>query len=81
MDADKTLAAVDTGDLFWKMALKRNPNPSKRVFEAFLYYSYTTFCQANLLYKVIADDQEFDILCQNVASEVKMHRVFVSILR
>ncbi|KAH8685468.1 uracil phosphoribosyltransferase-domain-containing protein [Tricladium varicosporioides] len=85
MDADRTLAAEDTGELFWKRALRfRRPgdegDPLKTLFSGPLGYSYTAFRQATLLYEEAADDQEFDALCQDVASEVTMHSEFVSLL-
>ncbi|KAH0544338.1 hypothetical protein FGG08_001479 [Glutinoglossum americanum] len=86
MDADKTLAAEDTGTLFWKRApSSRRPGgddcPLKTLFSSPLGYSYTAFRQATLLYEETADDQEFDALCRDVASAVTMHAEFVSLLR
>jgi len=86
MDADRTLAAVDTGALFWKKVSssrwpKEEGSPLKTLFDSNLGYSYTAFRQAILLYEETADDQEFDELCQDVASEVTMYPEFVSLLR
>ena len=86
MDADRTLAAEDTGALFWKrVSSSRRPRdedcPLKTLFSSPLGYSYTAFRQATLLYEETADDQEFDALCQDVASAVTMHPEFVSLLQ
>jgi len=86
MDADRTLAAEDTGALFWKrVSSSRRPSdedcPLKTLFSSPLGYSYTAFRQAMLLYEETANDQEFDTLCQDVASAVTMHREFVSLLQ
>ena len=43
-------------------------------------YSYTAFRQAVLLYEQTANDQEYDALCEEVASEVTMYPEFVSLL-
>ena len=86
MDADRTLAAEDTGALFWKrVPSSRWPSnkdfPLKELFGSDLAYSYTTFRQATLLYEETADDQEFDELCQDVASAVTLYPEFVSLLK
>ncbi|KAI9776078.1 MAG: hypothetical protein M1839_000591 [Geoglossum umbratile] len=86
MDADRILAAEDTGALFWKrISSSRRPGdedyPLKTLFSSQLGYSYTAFRQATLLYEETADDQEFDALCQDVASAVTMHPEFVSLLQ
>lgn len=80
MDADRTLAAVDTGKLFWERISKSNGSPLKALFGGPLGYSYTAFRQAVLIYEETVDDQEFDELCQDVAAEVTMHPEFVSLL-
>ena len=86
MDADRTLAAEDTGALFWRkvfdsQGLKDDEWPLKTLFSGSLGYSYTAFRQAALLYEETADDEEFDALCQDVASSVTMHPEFVSLLQ
>lgn len=80
MDADRTLAAVDTGKMFWKRA-SQGEGPLKALFSGSLGYSYTAFRQAVLLYEETASDQEYEALCQEVASEVTMYPEFVSLLR
>lgn len=87
LDADRTLAAEDTGTMFWtKVASSRklerdDDRPLKRLFSSPLGYSYTAFRQATLLYEETADDDEFDALCQEVASGVTMYHEFVSLLQ
>ena len=85
LDADRTLAAEDTGALFWKTVsnsrqLVDEECPLKALFNSPLGYSYTAFCQATLLYEEAADDREFDAFCQDVASMVAMYSEFVSLL-
>lgn len=86
MDADRTLAAEDTGALFWKRlsrSLQAIPKecPLKSLFSSSLGYSYAAFRQATLLYEETADDEEFDGIAQDVASEVTMYPEFVSLLQ
>ena len=88
MDGDKTLTAQDTGKVFWKtlsLAYPRNSidndDPLKAVFSSQLKYSYTAFRQATLLYEERADDHEFDVVCEKVASMVSMHPEFTLLLR
>ncbi|KFY03040.1 hypothetical protein V490_00334 [Pseudogymnoascus sp. VKM F-3557] len=86
MDADRTLAAEDTGALFWKRlsrSLQAMPEecPLKSLFSSSLGYSYAAFRQATLLYEETANDQEFDDLTQDVASAVTMYPEFVSLLQ
>ena len=85
IDADKTLAANDTGAMFWgKVPSSRRPGdelePLQTLFSSRLGYSYNAFRQATLLYEKAADDQEFDSICQDVASEVTMYPEFASLL-
>lgn len=86
MDADKTLATEDTGTLFWDMVTSNNPfpydgSPLEQLFSSALGYSYTAFRQATLLYEEKVDDQGFDNLCEEVASEVAVHPDLVSLLQ
>ena len=90
MDADKTLAAEDTGALFWKMltsslscsrSLNYTTTTLKALFSSRLGYSYTAFRQAVLLYEEAANDQEFETVCKGVASAVTIHPEFVSLLQ
>ncbi len=86
MDADKTLAAEDTGALFWKKVSDARPLeygafPSETIFSSALGHSYTAFRQVVLLYEEAASDEEFEALCQDVASAVTMHPDFVFLLQ
>ncbi|KAI9780695.1 MAG: hypothetical protein M1816_002773 [Peltula sp. TS41687] len=86
IDADRTLAAEDTGTLFWKRVSNSRQSmdeecPLKTLFSSPLGYSYTAFRQAALLYEEAANDQEYDALCQDVSSAVAMHPEFVSLLQ
>lgn len=86
LDADRTLAAVDTGRSFWNRHQKTQQwdgegHPLKSLFGSAWGYSYAAFRQATLLYEETADDQTFEILCHEVASEVTMYPEFVSLLQ
>lgn len=86
IDADRTLAAEDTGALFWKKVSESRPSgygasTLKELFSSPLGHSYTAFRQAVLLYEEATSDQEFDELCRDVASMVTMHPDFVSLLQ
>ena len=85
MDGDRTLAALDTGVLFWKTLSnsesRDEDNPLKPVFSSPMGYSYTAFRQAALLYEEAVDDHEFDAICEKVALAVTLHPEFVSLLR
>ena len=85
LDGDKTLAAEDTGELFWANLvrsgqLKDDQNPLKTLFSSSLGYSYKAFRQATMLYEEACDDQQFDTWCKDVASAVTMHPEFFSLL-
>lgn len=86
MDADRTLAAEDTGALFWKRVSDSRPLEYdaltlNALFNSPLQYSYTAFRQAVLLYEETNDDQSYDSLCQDVASAVTMHPEVLSLLQ
>lgn len=85
-DADKTLAAEDTGKLFWnKMsgspAAQNEDSPLSVLFDSQLQYSHTAFRQATLLYEEAADDQKFNALCEEVSSMVNMYPDILSLLQ
>ena len=85
-DADRTLAAEDTGALFWKTVSKsrqlvNDECPLKALFSSPLGYSYTAFYQAALRYQEAASDPEFDAFCQDVVSAVTMYPEFISLLQ
>ncbi|KAH9882696.1 hypothetical protein J1614_000061 [Plenodomus biglobosus] len=86
LDADRTLAAEDTGALFWKKHFESQPAtvgtlPLKALFSGPLGYSYKAFRQAMLFYEEAFNDEQYETLCQSVASDVRMYREFVSVLR
>lgn len=86
LDADRTLTSEDTGFLYWKLIseskyLEDGDKTLKDMFNSSLGYSYIGFRQAMLLYEETANDQEFDTLCQEVASLVPMHPEFLSLLQ
>ncbi|KAI2637444.1 uracil phosphoribosyltransferase-domain-containing protein [Xylaria nigripes] len=83
-DGDRTLAAEDTGELFWIHASmprpERRKSPLKDVF-SMLGYTHTAFRQAALLYEEVGAELNFDNLCTAVASSVTIHQDFVVLLR
>ncbi|KAI9746656.1 MAG: hypothetical protein M1818_000370 [Claussenomyces sp. TS43310] len=85
LDADRTLAAIDTGKLFWERVsnshLPEKYSPLKTLFSGSLGYSYTAFRQATLLYEEAASDEEFESICQEVAAAVKIYPEFLSLLQ
>lgn len=85
LDGDKTLAAEDTGMMFWKMMADADPEVDaltlKNLFRGKLGYTYTAFRQAALSYEEATNDNEFKDLCQRIATDVSMHEEFVSLLR
>lgn len=85
LDADKTLAAEDTGALFWKqLSDSQQPGDEQHslttLFSA-LGYSYTAFRQATLLCEETSNEQEYDGLCQKVASTVTVYPEFLTLLQ
>ncbi|KAI7970534.1 hypothetical protein EIK77_005438 [Talaromyces pinophilus] len=86
LDADRTLAAEDSGDLFWKelpslMFLKDTMSPLKRLFSGTLQYSYTAFRQATMLCEEVIGDNEYIEHCDKVAQMITMHQDLVHLLR
>jgi uracil phosphoribosyltransferase/adenylate kinase/phosphoserine phosphatase len=85
LDADRTLAAVDTGLMYWERVSSSrrvdDSQPLKTLFSSSLNYTYKAFRQATLLYEEDSDDQNFEAICQEVASAVTMHPEFVSLLK
>ena len=79
LDADQTLCAVDTGEMFWT-ELGRIDNPLKDLFSSPMQYTHNAFRQASLLYEEATNDAEFTATCEAVAAKVGMHPEFVKIL-
>jgi len=92
LDADKTLAAEDTGALFWEVVAKSNARGGgfaaedcskslQTLFGSPLGYTYTGFRQAMLLYEEHTGPDEFIAICEEVASSVTLHPEMLSLLR
>ncbi|PTD08049.1 hypothetical protein HYE67_001954 [Fusarium culmorum] len=86
MDGDKTLAADDTGVLFWEALARAQPSsvtgsPLHELFSSRLGYSEAAFQQATLLYEEVADDEQFETVCDTVAASIVMHPQITSLLR
>ncbi|GES63612.1 hypothetical protein ATEIFO6365_0007029900 [Aspergillus terreus] len=85
LDADKTLAAEDTGLLWWKTyvrvkELHERMCPLKDVFSSPLKYSYLAFRQVVLMYEEAANDEDFDVICSMTTEAVTIHPEFVALL-
>ena len=85
LDADRTLAAEDTGTLFWEAAARKWPDRGfegllKTLFKSSLGYSHNAFRQAALYHEEIAGEQDFDDICQLVVSAVHLRPEFVPLL-
>ncbi|RSL79300.1 hypothetical protein CEP52_017539 [Fusarium oligoseptatum] len=86
MDGDKTLAAEDTGALFWETIAQTRPglvtkSPLQELFGSPLGYSDTAFHQATLLYEEATDNEQFETTCDTVASSVVMHPDIIPLLQ
>ncbi|PGH23795.1 hypothetical protein AJ80_02225 [Polytolypa hystricis UAMH7299] len=87
MDGDRTLGPMDTGALFWetcsisRMSGGDHPSSLNALFSSPLGYSYIAFRQAALLNEEIANDQDFNALCEEVTSAVTIYPEFLSLLR
>ncbi|ORX95600.1 uracil phosphoribosyltransferase-domain-containing protein [Clohesyomyces aquaticus] len=86
LDADRTLAAEDTGALFWTKVFDNGKctseeYPLKSLFSSPLAYSYEAFRQAVLLCEGAVDDLAYEAICQHVAEEVTIHPEFVSLFQ
>lgn len=85
LDGDKTLAAEDTGELFWKHAQEKLhlwegiKRPVADLFNT-TSYSYYNFRQAALLYEQHATEEQFEQICEAVASQVVLHAEFADML-
>lgn len=77
IDADKTLAPVDTGAMFWQQLPE---DPMKTLFSSPMGYSYQAFRQARLMYEEYGNDHTFDKRCHAVAEEVVLYPEFRTLL-
>lgn len=84
IDADRTLAAEDTGKLLWTAVAESRGldegDPLKRLFGGPLGYSYAAFRQAGLLYEELIQDLDFNELCDAVAAKVTLRTGFRELL-
>ncbi|KAJ5463761.1 hypothetical protein N7475_008705 [Penicillium sp. IBT 31633x] len=85
LDADKTLAAHDSGVRFWQQMYAASSaddscSPLKSLFSGPLGYSYTAFRQATLLYEESASDESFDQFCSTVSWSITMYPEFAHLL-
>ena len=77
-DADRTLAAEDTGQMFWEIMCDRDPirypeYPLKAQVGSPLFHSYTEYRRTALLYEECGDDEAFNNLCEIVAAKVSLY--------
>lgn len=83
-DGDRTLAAQDTGSRFWETLSDSRgmayDDPLKSLFGGPLKYTYQAFRQAILLYEDAVDEEHFEKLCRQVASEVTIRPEFSTLL-
>lgn len=86
LDADKTLAPQDSGELFYEALprlrfLEDAISPLKELFSGPLQYSYAAFRQATMLCEEAIGDDEYMEHCEKVAQMITMHRDMVYLLR
>lgn len=83
VDGDRTLAAEDTGDLFWRNLATsgHDAGPLKKIFSGPLGYSSDSFRQANRFYEEAGSDDDFHKLCATVASQVTVYPEILTILK
>jgi len=77
VDADKTLAPLDSGHLFWNRS-RDDEDPLEHLFCS-LGYSYHSFRQAMLLYKGL-EETTFNRRCAEVAEKIEIHSEFLQLL-
>ena len=85
LDGDKTMAAVDTGTLFWQhvhnqRGLDPEDKPLESLYSSALGYSHLAFRQASLLFEDCADSLDFEDFCTGVASQVQLYPEILSLL-
>ena len=80
LDADKTLAPIDSGNLFWRGFSNFGDEPLQRLFGS-LGYSYHSFRQAMLLYQGFGDAATYDRRCVEVAEKIKIYAEFLHLIR
>lgn len=85
LDADKTLSAADSGDLFWQCVHRANTVSEKRdylkdIFGGPLGYTSAAFLQVSLLYQESVDQDVFDQICTDVATQISLYPDMTSLL-
>ncbi|OAQ99316.1 hypothetical protein LLEC1_05493 [Akanthomyces lecanii] len=86
IDADKTLSGDDAGYMYWQ-ALHRSGHgatytcPLTSLFSGPLGYSEAAFRQATLLYEESANDEEFEALCERLATSITIHPEFMTLFQ
>lgn len=84
LDADKTLACMDSSARFWGEHLKMGEDGSNRLRQYFEHpvwgYSYKALRQATWLYEEIPE-LEFERLCQVIAKKVILHPELADLLK
>ncbi|KAK3614237.1 hypothetical protein LTR56_027383 [Elasticomyces elasticus] len=76
-DADKTLAPVDTGEIFFMGA---KDEPLKTLFQT-SGYTYTAFRQATLLYEEAMTDNAFEATCEQIATKISICDEILNLLQ
>ncbi|RAK96047.1 uncharacterized protein BO80DRAFT_417706 [Aspergillus ibericus CBS 121593] len=80
-DADRTLAAIDTGKRFWEHVPGAGWGMLQWVFGSQLGYSYAAFRQVVLLYEQDVEDEQYEEICGLVAAEVMLYPEVAGLLR
>ncbi|KAK3614258.1 hypothetical protein LTR56_027371 [Elasticomyces elasticus] len=76
-DADKTLAPIDTGEIFF---MGRKDEPLKTLFQT-AGYTYTAFRQATLLYEEAMIDTAFEATCEQIAAKISICDEILNLLQ
>ncbi|KAK4901420.1 hypothetical protein LTR49_027274 [Elasticomyces elasticus] len=76
-DADKTLAPVDTGEMFFKDG---KDDPLKTLFQS-TGYTYTAFRQVTLLYEEATTDDAFEAKCEEIATKISIYDEILNLLQ
>ncbi|KAK3618183.1 hypothetical protein LTR56_024815 [Elasticomyces elasticus] len=76
-DADKTLAPVDTSDIFF---MGEKDEPLKTLFRT-AGYTYTAFRQATLLYEEAMTDTAFEATCEQITTKISICDEILNLLQ
>ncbi|KAK4905606.1 hypothetical protein LTR49_025117 [Elasticomyces elasticus] len=76
-DADKTLAPVDAGEIFF---MGKKDEPLKTLFQT-AGYTYTAFRQATLLYEEAMTDTAFEATCEQIAAKISICDEILNLLQ